>query len=98
MESFGKIFNRFVRLLPFLPGPYYRRFHHELFYPYPDVWHDPDEASTFHAAPGHPIALFGGSGVGRARVPRHPVSHHAHPYLRWIEMNSSGDHRGEPFC
>ncbi len=39
MEPLSAILSRFMRLLPFLTVPgSCRRFHFELFYPYPDVW------------------------------------------------------------
>ena len=99
MESFYKFLDRFIRLLPFLAGPFcYRRFHYEWFYPYPDVWNGPDDPPALFAAPsGTSARQQPSSGAGRARFPRHPVGHHARPYLTWVEMNSWGHHGGEPF-
>ncbi len=45
MDTLRAIMSRFFRLLPFITVlSSYRRFHFELFYPYPDVWSDPDAA------------------------------------------------------
>jgi hypothetical protein len=101
MESFREIFNRLIRLLPFVAGPFcYHRFHPELFHPYPGVWNNPDQpSSAFAAGSGASSARPDPSpraGAGHAGAPRHPAGDRARPYLTWIEMNSWG-HHGEPF-
>ncbi len=51
MNTFRIIMRRFLRLLPFITVlNSYRRFHFELFYPYPDVWSDSGDS------PGSPSA------------------------------------------
>ncbi len=55
MEPLAGVFNRFIRLLPFLANlNSYRRFHYELFYPYPDVWGDSDSSAPSRA-PSRPL-------------------------------------------
>ncbi len=106
MEPFKGILHRFMRLLPFLTAPNsYRRFHYELFYPYPDVWNgsEQDTAGFFTAPKGElgpaPAPVKSGfSGVGRSRAPVHPVGHHVRSYLRCIDVNHAGSYGGEPFC
>ncbi len=94
MEPLTVILNRFMRLLPFLTAPNsYRRFHHELFYPYPDVWNGSDDDAPLFCTPQNQSP----TSVGRGRVSERPVGQHGRPYLSWIEMNHSSSHRGEPF-
>ncbi len=103
MEPLTVILNRFMRLLPFLTAPNsYNQFHYDLFYPYPDVWNGLEDDAPIFFAPsrvqtGSAPARVASPGVGRRRISDHPVGHHVRPYLGWMDMNSSGPHRGEPF-
>ncbi len=54
MDTLKAIMRRFLRLLPFITVlSSYRRFHFELFYPYPDVWNDSEDAAGSPSA-SHP--------------------------------------------
>ncbi len=89
MEPLNVIWDRFMRLLPFLTLPNScRGFHFELFYPYPDLSKSSDAA-------GYPPA------AGPAAIPSPPIEAqalHQGPYLTCVDLNHEDRSRREPFC
>lgn len=84
MRPIAVALNRFLRLLPFLTTPgSYRRFQHEYFVPFPDVWADP-------VFPPHPDAP-------QAAEPAHPERQQAHPDLAPASLQHADAGRQEPF-
>ncbi len=111
MRTLKSVVDRFMQLLPFLTTPNsYRRFHFELFYPYPDILNG-RETEAGQADPGEPPSAHGaGARSQHRRAPRRPQNRPARgnrssspagtrlrPYLTWLELHESGSHRNEPF-
>ncbi len=111
MHPLKSVLHRFMQLLPFLTTPNsYRRFHFELFYPYPDILNG-RETEASQADPDEPQSAPGaGGGQHPGRTPHRPRSRpadgnqslarsraHLRPYLTWLELHESGSHRNEPF-
>ncbi len=97
MEPLAVVLNRFMRLLPFLTAPNScRRFHLELFYPYPDVSNGSDSPPR--------LLLTLPNLAPRARRRKHarasspPLGHSMHPYLTPTDLDASHLGRREPFC
>ncbi len=111
MQALKLVLHRFMQLLPFLTTPNsYRRFHFELFYPYPDILNG-REMGAAQPFPDEPPSAQGAGGSSQhRRAPRRPQNRPARgnqsstpsgtrlrPYLTWLELHESGSHRNEPF-
>ncbi len=111
MEPLSVILKRFLQSLPFLTTPFgHRRFHSELFHPYPDVRNDRETASGGVAASqiheeqvaSQEPALFATSSFaapnrGDRLAFQIAVRRDARSYLRWMELHHSDRNRREPF-
>ncbi len=90
MQALKSVAQRFMQLLPFLTTPNsFRRFHFELFYPYPDILAGRKSGRRHHGMRNRP-AHGSQSSV--------PAETHLRPYLTWPELHESGSQHGEPFC